>query len=288
MPDNVTLAKAYENYYTHASNNNASRLRNLYLRARNSYIRRRFGYPVNEHSLWVRWIGLLIALIPHRRIGMEAMAMWLPWQPGGKLLEIGCGNGDRLALLQDLGWTVTGVEPDAGAAKLASARGLNVLSGELPSLESPAGSFDAILMSHVIEHVPDPQKTIRECRRLLRPGGTLILLTPNSDSLGHRWFGRNWLHLDSPRHLHLFNCRNLPKLCSSEGFVNVNTTSTPRDAHWTLGASLALHRGDQYTIGKLPLPQKLFGLVLFYMEWLMLFARTEWGEEVLVTLRLSA
>ncbi|MBM4128150.1 MAG: class I SAM-dependent methyltransferase, partial [Nitrospira sp.] len=220
MPDAATLAKAYQTYYTHTPSSEASGLRHLYHRARNSYIRQRFGYPATECNVFIRAIGRLMAIVPHRRIGMEAMAMWLPWQPGGKLLEIGCGNGDRLALFRDLGWTVTGVEPDAGAAKLASARGLDVLSGELSSLEFPAGSFDAILMSHVIEHVPDPQETIRECLRLLRPQGMLIMLTPNTGSLGHRWFGRNWLHLDSPRHLHLFNCRNLPKLCSSEGFVN--------------------------------------------------------------------
>lgn len=282
-PDTATLAKAYETYYTHTQNSDASSLRRLYLRARNNYIRQRFGYPATECNVWIRVIGGLMALVPHRRIGMDAMAMWLPWQPGGKLLEIGCGNGDRLALLQDLGWTVTGVEPDASATKMASARGLDVLSGELSSLEFPAGSFDAILMSHVIEHVPDPQETIRECHGLLRPGGTLILLTPNTNSLGHRLFDRNWLHLDSPRHLHLFNCRNLPKLCSAEGFVNIHTTTTPRNANWTFGASLALQRGDRYAVGQLPLPLKLLGLCLFYLEWLMLLAQAQWGEEVIVT-----
>jgi SAM-dependent methyltransferase len=167
------LDKAYQTYYTHTPDSEASRLRRFYLRARNSHIRQRFGYPATERNVWIRAIGRLMSFLPHRRIGMDAMAMWLPWRPLGKLLEIGCGNGDRLALFRDLGWTVTGVEPDAGAARLASARGLDVLSGELSSLEFPAGSFDAILMSHVIEHVPDPQESIRECHRLLRPGGVL-------------------------------------------------------------------------------------------------------------------
>jgi 2-polyprenyl-3-methyl-5-hydroxy-6-metoxy-1,4-benzoquinol methylase len=261
----------------------ASRLRRLYLRARNSYIRQRFGYPKTERTWWVRGVGRLMALLPHRRIGMNAMAMWLPWQPGGKLLEIGSGNGDRLALLQDLGWTVSGIEPDAEAAQLASARGLDVLTGTLQPEAFTAASFDAILMSHVIEHVPDPQETIRECHRLLRPGGVLIMLTPNTDSLGHRLFGRNWLHLDSPRHLHLFNSRNLSKLCSDVGFATVRSTTTLRDANWTLGASLVLQSGKRYTIGQLPLVSKLLGLCLFYLEWLMLLVRPRWGEEVLVT-----
>jgi 2-polyprenyl-3-methyl-5-hydroxy-6-metoxy-1,4-benzoquinol methylase len=284
-PNGATLSKAYETYYTHTPGSGVSRLRLLYLRARNSYIRRRFGYPATEGSRWVQIIGTLMALLPHRRIGMDAMAMWLPWQPGGKLLEIGCGNGDRLALFRELGWQVGGVEPDAGAAQLASAKGLNVLAATLQPGALPAASFDAILMSHVIEHVPDPQETIRECHRLLRPGGVLVMLTPNTDSLGHRWFGRNWLHLDSPRHLHLFNCRNLSKLCSDEGFATTRSTTTPRDANWTLGASAALQRQDSYVIGQLPVTLRLLGLCLYYMEWAALFFRPGYGEEILVLAR---
>lgn len=285
MPNAETLAKAYETYYTHTSNSDASRVRRLYLRARNSYIERRFGYPAKEPAWWVRVVGTLMALLPHRRIGMDAMAMWLPSQPDGKLLEIGCGNGDRLALLRELGWKISGIEPDAEAARLASARELDVLAGTLQPGTLPAASFDAILMSHVIEHLPDPQETIRECHRLLRPDGMLIMLTPNTDSLGHRWFGRNWLHLDPPRHLHLFNSHNLSRLCSDVGFTTVRHATTPRDAHWTLGASLALQSGNRYTIGQLPLVPKLLGLCLFYLEWLMLFVRPRCGEEVLVMAR---
>lgn len=285
MPDAKTLAKAYETYYTHAPDNGITRLRRLYLRARNSYISRRFGYPEREVSWWARRIGTLMALIPHRRIGMDAMAMWLPWHPGGRLLEIGCGNGDRLALLRDLGWNVSGIEPDVGAAQLAIAKGLDVSQSTLQPGTFPAASFHAILMSHVIEHVPDPQETIRECHRLLRPGGVLVMLTPNTDSLGHRWFGKDWLHLDPPRHLHLFNRRNLPKLCADARFTDVHCATTPRDAHWTLGASAALRYRNRYVIGKLPVALRLLGLCLYYIEWAALFFRPVCGEEILVIAR---
>ena len=69
-------------------------------------------------------MGTLMAILPHRRIGMEAMVMWVPWHPGGKLLEIGCGNGDRMALFRDLGWKVKGIEP---APKLQALRALILL-----------------------------------------------------------------------------------------------------------------------------------------------------------------
>jgi SAM-dependent methyltransferase len=282
MPEAATLTKAYESYYTHMPKQGDSGLRRLYLRARNSRIRTHFNYPTTEHCWWVRWIGALLALLPHRRIAMDALVLWLRWKPRGQLLEIGCGDGGRLALLQDFGWKVLGIEPDSRSAQIAHDRGLDVRPETLQPDAFPAGSFDAILMSHVIEHVPAPTEIIRETLRLLRPGGELVMLTPNTDSLGHRWFGRHWLHLDPPRHLHLFNNRNLPKLCSDTGFIDVRCTSTPRDANWTLGASVALQRNDRYVVGRLPLATRLLGLCLFYFEWIVLFFRPALGEEILV------
>lgn len=285
VPDAQTLAIAYARYYTHCTTHPGSGLRRLYLGARVSYLGRRFGYPVPECRWWVRVIGLLLALLPHRRIAMEALVLWLPWKSGGQLLEVGCGNGERLALLQGLGWKVIGIDTDPAATEIAKNRGLDVRTGTLASNSFTAGTFNAVLMSHVIEHVPDPQETIRECRRLLRPGGMLVMLTPNTVSLGHRWFGKDWLHLDPPRHLHLFNRRNLTKLCADAGYADVGCVTTPRDAHWTLGASAALKRQDSYAIGQLPVALRLLGLFLYYMEWVVLFFRPGCGEEILVTAR---
>jgi 2-polyprenyl-3-methyl-5-hydroxy-6-metoxy-1,4-benzoquinol methylase len=285
MPDQHTLTDAYATYYTHTADKTESTLRQIYTNARNSFIRRRFGYPDTEKRWWVRTLGNLMGLLPHRRIGMEAMVMWLTCKPGGRLLEIGCGNGDRLALFQSLGWQVSGLEPDSSAALLAQAKGLDVKALALTPGVLSHGAFDAIVMSHVIEHVADPQATIEECYRLLSPNGTLVMLTPNTESLGHRWFVRNWLHLDPPRHLNLFNRSNLPKLCSDVGFPAVRCVTTPRDANWTLGASLALQRYDRYAIGRLPLGFKHLGLCFFYIEWVILLYHPGRGEEILVTAR---
>lgn len=282
MPDAAALAKAYESYYTHQPTQKISRLRLCYLRARRHFLCRRFGYPSRPEPLPIRLIGWLLGLIPHRRIALESLVIWLPAKPGGQLLEIGCGNGERLELLRDLGWQVYGIEPDAKAAQAAKARNLDIFAGELQAGHLPTGSFDAILMSHVIEHVPNPREIIAECLRLLCPGGVLIMLTPNTQSLGHRWFRQNWLPLDPPRHLHLFNRHNLSKMCQETGFSPVQCTSTPRDAQWTLGASLAFRRQKRYTVGQLPLDLRLLGLGLFYLQWFMLMFQPENGEEILV------
>ncbi|OQA31144.1 MAG: hypothetical protein BWY57_02489 [Betaproteobacteria bacterium ADurb.Bin341] len=159
---------------------------------------------------------------------------------------------------------------------------MDVLTGELRAETYLQESFDAILMSHVIEHMQDPQAVIAETLRLLRPGGVLIILTPNTKSLGHRWFKHNWLHLDPPRHLHLFNCSNLSKCCLDAGFDRVSYCSSSRDAHWTLGASLALRQQKRYIVGQLPLLLKLLGFSLFYLEWFILLFFPEKGEEILI------
>ena len=56
----------------------------------------------------------------------------------------------------------------------------------------PADAFDAVVMSNVLEHLPNPIETLQECRRVLKPGGRLISITPNSDSLGRKLF-REWI-----------------------------------------------------------------------------------------------
>lgn len=282
-PDAETLAVAYHDYYTHRAAGAPSRLRRLYLHARESYLRRRFGYPRSVLPGWLALMGSLLAAFPLRRAAMDSLVLWTPFHSAGRLLEIGCGNGERLSMLQRLGWAVTGIEPDAAAAELAHASGLDVRVGTLDTAGLPAGSFDAILMSHVIEHVSDPRETIAECHRLLRPGGRLTMLTPNIDSLGHRWFGRHWLHLDPPRHLHLFGARSLARFCRLAGFAEIEWTTTMRDADWTLGNSLAIRHRGHYRIGSLPPALRLLGRWLAYVEYLAVLAARDKGEELLLT-----
>ncbi|MDB5813317.1 MAG: putative SAM-dependent methyltransferase [Rhodocyclales bacterium] len=213
--------------------------------------------------------------------------MWLDAKVGGTLLEIGCGNGARLALLDRLGWQVTGIEPDPAAAEAAQRHGLKVINDTLQTAALETETFDAIIMSHVIEHIDAPNALLQECRRLLKPNGQLVILTPNTDSLGHRWFGRDWLHLDPPRHLHLFTGSALLALCKTAGFASVSCTTTLRDANWTLGGSLALQRSGHYRIGELSFQMRLLGLLMLGVEWLCMLNRSDYGEDLLVIARRS-
>lgn len=281
-PSKETLAQAYECYYTHKTRAQDSPLRRLYERLHRDYVSVRFGYRRPQIRPWEKIVSKLFALIPHRKVAWDASVMWLPAKPQGRLLEIGCGNGERLTFLKEIGWNTQGIEPDPKAAAIARAMGHQITAGTLGSQVFPREHFDAIIMSHVIEHVENPKVTIRECHRLLHPEGHLVILTPNTKGLGHRWYGKNWLHLDPPRHLSLFNHLAMVRLLEGSGFAAIQYTSVLRDANWTLGGSRALKFRGTYRFGSLPVLWRLYGLVLLYIEWFNLILDHNCGEELLV------
>ncbi|MGL4651032.1 MAG: class I SAM-dependent methyltransferase, partial [Caldilineaceae bacterium] len=137
-------------------------------------------------------VGALYApvrLLFKQKVGRErAEAMYLHQRVPGRLLDVGCGDGTRLLRLRSLGWQVHGQDVDPTSVQVARTRGLTVVLGELVGADLDAGSFDAITMHHVLEHVLDPDALIRECHRLLAPGGVLVVTTPNARSLGLRNF----------------------------------------------------------------------------------------------------
>jgi 2-polyprenyl-3-methyl-5-hydroxy-6-metoxy-1,4-benzoquinol methylase len=281
-PTGAQLSAAYADYYTHASAENSSRLRRQYERLKTGYLVHQFGYDAPTIKPWEIFGGRLLACLPHRRAAFDASVMWLPATPGGKVLEIGCGNGNLLNHLATLGWQVQGVEPDRKAAEIATHRNLPVMCGELSEHSFAPQSFDAIIMSHVIEHIGDPITLLKICRQLLKPGGRLIILTPNLHALGHRWFGRDWLHLDPPRHLNLFTQESMATACRMSGFLNNSCKTTIRDANWTLGGSLALSRNGRYRIGELSWQMRAAGLAMLYVEWILVFLDGSKAEELLI------
>lgn len=130
----------------------------------------------------------------------------------GRLLEIGCASGARLAELRRLGWhDLHGVELVPAAAARARAQGFDVRTGRIePTLdELEDGSFDAVIMSMVLEHLQDPFAVIAQIRRKLRPGGELLLSTVVRDSIDGRLFGDYWAGFDFPRHLVFFTKEDL-------------------------------------------------------------------------------
>jgi SAM-dependent methyltransferase len=181
-------------------------------------------------------------LRPLRRSEVDAVVMHLPVRPGGRLLDIGCGRGDGLRELAAAGWRAEGLDIDPATVALARGRGLDVRLGTLADQAYPSSAFDAVTMSHAIEHVADPASVLGEIHRILAPGGRLAILTPNGRSPGHRWFGSCWFALDPPRHLHLFTLPALSRLLARTGFHVTCTFTSERGAHLILSASRSIQR----------------------------------------------
>jgi ubiquinone/menaquinone biosynthesis C-methylase UbiE len=154
--------------------------------------------------------------------------MFLNDMKPGRLLDVGCGTGIFLKRMHDLGWSATGIDFDGKAienAKKVYGDGLTFLNTDLTGAKFPDSSFDAITMSHVIEHVPDPVALLTEVRRILKAGGRLVITTPNIRSFGHEKFQDCWFGLDSPRHLQVFSLQALQQ-CARKAEFNVMTAST--------------------------------------------------------------
>jgi 2-polyprenyl-3-methyl-5-hydroxy-6-metoxy-1,4-benzoquinol methylase len=216
-PDADTLARAYAEYHTHASEPGRSRPSRVVRRwIKEGHYSKRFGYPIRCGGP-KRTLARALCLRPRLREDLDRLIMYLPPQTDGRVVDVGCGSGATLDQLRKLGWRVEGVDSDPKAAAAASSRGLRVHLGSLPDQRYPDGSMDAVTMSHVIEHVLDPVSLLRECRRVLKPDGRLIVVTPNAGSLGHIRYGAAWRGLEPPRHLQVFTGPSLRRAAETAG-----------------------------------------------------------------------
>ncbi|MDQ3198593.1 MAG: class I SAM-dependent methyltransferase [Verrucomicrobiota bacterium] len=102
--------------------------------------------------------------------------------PGGKLLDVGTGDGRFLAAARDAGYIVAGTEVSESGARFARDRGLEVYMGQITDVALPDQSFDVVTLWHVLEHVPDPGALLRRVRSCLRPRGTLVVAVPNEEN----------------------------------------------------------------------------------------------------------
>lgn len=244
MPLAEEIGKAYAHYYTHASRDGAGRkgfLKRVYELMKTGYLANKYNYRSDLQSLAARILGRLLPLFPVRRMNLDGQVRFLRALPEGRLLDVGCGSGDWLMFMRSLGWRVAGVDFDENALKVAREKGLEVTCGALEQANFPEGTFDAVTLNHVIEHVPDPVQTLAECRRVLKPGGKLVLFTPNALSLGHRIFKQDWRGLETPRHLHIFSTRSMPALLELAGFKNI--TIRPDIGPSVVYESIQLRRG---------------------------------------------
>jgi len=150
---------------------------------------------------------------------------WLPLDFKGRVLEIGSSNG---AFLERLSRrcpyaSVEGIEINDQAAAQARARGFNVHTGDLFHIQLTSTSYDLIYLSHVLEHLDDPQKYLMHLYSLLAPRGRIVILIPNSTSWSAYLFRSYWFALEAPRHFFIPSSRQLHTLLHDAGFRNITT-----------------------------------------------------------------
>ena len=141
---------------------------------------------------------------------------------GGRLMEIGCGDGDFLVEAEAAGYHVTGVEYAPAACEQARARLQRgeVVCGELEKAELAGGQFDLCVLSDVIEHVRDPIAFLTEIHRLLKPGGGIFIATPSLHSWSAKLLRRNWMEF-KPEHLTYFDPQTLETALFRTGYHQV-------------------------------------------------------------------
>lgn len=292
-PTEEDIPLAYRDYFTHAkpAKDQDRPRRGLYRRAKSfyrearkeGYLAVRYGYRRDATPAWKKCAGMLLHVSPRRRANLDARAMHLPGDRPGRLLEVGCGSGRSLQAMRDLGWQVEGVDFDPAAVDNARTRGLDVRLGDLEAQRYPDDRFDAVAMIHLLEHVHDPGGLLRECRRILKPAGRLVAVTPNGESLGHGLFRDRWLGLDPPRHLQIFNERSLQKIAVGVGFRTVEVTTTSHGAKDLFLGSLAIRRTGRHVLNETP-PRaaELRARGFQWMEWALLHFRPRFGEEIVL------
>jgi len=185
-------------------------------RIRNHVLEEEGGYSHSgKDDILVIAMGKII-----KHLLKNQVLMSIPYVPGGKALDIGCGCGELLLWLKNHGWSeVCGVEMSRSAADLANRHGLNVFCGTLEQARYPDRFFDLISLNQVLEHMHDPMQTLKEVHRMLKPDGLLLVGVPNFGSFENAVLGRHQSILtEVPRHLYHFTLRTLTRMLDESGF----------------------------------------------------------------------
>jgi 2-polyprenyl-3-methyl-5-hydroxy-6-metoxy-1,4-benzoquinol methylase len=162
---------------------------------------------------------------------------------GAKVLDVGCGSGDLLVRLRDMGAReVRGLDFSPTATAICREKDLDVETGTFPDYPETSGDFDAIFMINYIEHVQDPLVELKKAAMLLRPGGILIGELPNFDSLDRVLFRQYWGGNHCPRHTYQFGPTILTSILRTAGFETIDTRQDINPGHLALSIQNWLQR----------------------------------------------
>ena len=208
----------------------------------------------------------------------------------GKVLDIGCGTGNYLRILREFGWDVYGIEPFERVAEIGRKQfGLNIKTGTLLDHNFPDNYFHFISMNHVLEHLHNPVEVLSEAKRILHPDGMISIRTPNMNCFGYKRFGKNWLYIDTPRHLIIYSKQSITQLANQTKLI-IKAFSTAYSISG-LYSSLTYKIRDKNrnnkdfgTTGEYTFSQKLYINTLDLHERMLILLGKDAGEELQVVL----
>ena len=155
---------------------------------------------------------------------------------------MGCGNGDKLRLANQLGWRTQGIELDESAVEAAKAQGLQVTRGGYELLADYEGQADCVVCSHVLEHVHQPLQLLQLLLTALKPQGVLLLSVPNANSFLRHHYGESWRGLEAPRHMAIPDGEWLAEYLQGQGVRCTQAASYPLET--AMESERILRRGD--------------------------------------------
>lgn len=209
-------------------------------RLREQTLRQHFGYFRDSLPSSRVWRLLTLPFVGIFRVGLLPA---LPEDPRHRrVLEIGCAHGERLDYLKHLGWDVHGVEFSDLAATKARARGIACETAFIEDCDFPEASYDAIIMSMVLEHLGNPAAALAQVSSWLRPGGVLLLSVPDFNGVESKIFGQYAYTLQVPTHLTHFDRRTIMAMLERAGFETIRIYS--QGFHRDLKAGLQAYLQD--------------------------------------------
>jgi SAM-dependent methyltransferase len=186
-------------------------------------------FEINEKQFLKRLDLYAKKIESKRERNRKKLAKFESFRQTGNFLEIGCNAGAVLVAARDIGWQVKGVDISTAATAFAREKmNLDVFTGNVEEAGYPNDFFDVVFTNATLEHLRHPLSTMKECLRILRPGGIFYADTVNGDSYTRHLLGADWKLINPYSHLHLYTPANILSLCRFAGFDHYKT--------WTTGA----------------------------------------------------
>lgn len=233
---------------------------NVYLNPRPDVSEFERIYPPEYHSLDFTAESFSLVHWIRSRLEARRLLRYCKGVPSdARILDIGCGDGFHLKLLRRFGkpgWRLEGIDIDARAVEVASRHGATIHQGVIEDVDLGENGYDVVYTIQTLEHVAHPDRMLAAIHRLLKPGGRLVIVTDNTDSVDFGLFkNRHWGGYHFPRHWNLFNPSSLGRLARTAGFEveRIETIVSPVNWVYSIHNTLVDRNAPQWLIDRFTL-----------------------------------